>query len=96
MVTTRRHHSGEFKARVVVEAIKGVKTTTELASEYEVHPMQITKWKKQAIEELPGIFSERRERGAQEEEALRSRLYEQVGRLQVELEWLKKKCRVEY
>jgi putative transposase len=64
---------------------------SELASEYEVHPNQITQWKKQVLAELPGIFSDRRKRDADGEEELKARLYQQIGQLQVELEWLKKK-----
>ena len=63
----------------------------ELASEFEVHPTQIAKWKKQVLEELPGLFSSRRERRAEDAEALKARLYQQIGQLQVELDWLKKK-----
>jgi putative transposase len=81
----RRNHSAEFKARVALEAVKGIKSMAELASEYEVHPNQITKWKKQVLAELPGIFSDRRKRDAE------GRLYQQIGQLQVELDWLKKK-----
>ncbi len=87
----RRNHSAEFKARVALEAVKGIKSMSELAAAYEVHPNQISKWKKQVLAELPGIFSDRRKREADGEEALRARLYQQIGQLQVELEWLKKK-----
>ena len=91
----RRNHSAEFKARVALEALKGIKSMSELASEYEVHPNQISKWKKQVMEELPGIFSERRKRETASEEELKSRLYQQIGQLQVELDWLKKKSGLE-
>jgi len=87
----RKNHSAEFKARVALEAVKGIKSMAELASEYEVHPNQISKWKKQVLTELPGIFSDRRKREADGEETLKARLYQQIGQLQVELEWLKKK-----
>jgi len=72
----RRNHSAEFKARVALEAIKGMKSMSELASEYEVHPNQITRWKQQALSALPGIFSERRRREGEAEEALKARLYQ--------------------
>jgi putative transposase len=88
----RRNHSAAFKARVALEAIRGVKSTSELSSEFEVHPAQIAKWKKQALEELPGIFAGRREKDAGDEEQLRDQLYQEIGRLKVELDWLKKKC----
>jgi transposase-like protein len=59
--------------------------------EYGVHPTQIAQWKKQALDELPEIFSSRRQKGEQEEEALKAALYQQIGQLKVELDWLKKK-----
>ncbi len=58
--------------------------------EYGVHPTQIAQWKKQVLEELSEIFSQRRQKGAQEEEALKDALYQQIGQLKGELEWLKK------
>ena len=91
----RRNHSAEFKARVVLEALKGIKSMSELASEYEVHPNQISTWKKQVLAELPGIFSDRRKRESDGGEELKARLYEQIGQLQVELNWLKKKSGLE-
>ena len=87
----RKRHSAEVKAKVALEAIKGHKTVNEIASEYGVHPTQIAQWKKQALEELPKIFSQRRQKGAQQEEALKDALYQQIGQLKVELDWLKKK-----
>lgn len=88
----RKRYGTEFKARVAIEAIKGQKTTNELASQYGVHPNQVVQWKKQALEELPQVFSDRRGRAAKAEEALKAALYQQIGQLKVELEWLKKKC----
>jgi putative transposase len=87
----RKRHSAELKAKVALEAIKGYKTANEIASEYGVHPTQIAQWEKQVLEELPDIFSSRRQKGAQEEEALKAALYQQIGQLKVELDWLKKK-----
>ncbi len=87
----RKRHSAELKAKVALEAIKGQKTVNEIASEYGVHPTQIAQWKKQALDELPEIFSSRRQKGVQEEEALKAALYQQIGQLKVELDWLKKK-----
>jgi len=91
----RRNHSAEFKARVALDAIKGIKSMAELSSEYAVHPTQISKWKQQVMEELPGIFSEKRSREANSEADLKARLYQQIGQLQVELDWLKKKSGIE-
>jgi transposase-like protein len=87
----RRKFSAEFKARVAREALKEHKTIAELASEFDVHPNQISQWKKQLLEALPDVFSRGREYDRKAEEALKDRLYRQIGRLQVELDWLKKK-----
>src|SRR5919109_862949 len=85
-----RQHSAEFKAKVTLEAIRGERTMNELAAEYGVHPVQITQWKKVALEELPKIFSSRRGTKHKEEEALKAALYQQIGQLKVALNWLKK------
>ena len=87
----RRNHSAAFKAKVALAAAKGDKTIAELASQYEVHPSQIAKWKKQLLESLPEIFSCRRPKEQQDQEALTAQLYQQIGQLKVELDWLKKK-----
>ena len=89
MSRRRRTFSGAFKAKVALAAIRGDKTTAELASEFGVHGNQVSAWKKQLLEGAPGLFAERRAHeadGAAEEE-----LYEQIGRLKMEVEWLKKK-----
>jgi transposase-like protein len=91
MTMQRRQHSGEFKAKVALEAIRGERTINELAAEYGVHPVQITQWKKVALEALPQIFSGRHGAKHKEEEALKAALYQQMGQLKVELDWLKKK-----
>ena len=93
MAGKRRRFSAEFKARVVRAALREDKTLAELAGQFGVHPNQITEWKGQVLEALPEVFGQRRpadEKAAEEHEA---RLYQQIGRLQVELEWLKKKSR---
>ena len=87
----RRRFSAEFKARVAREALKEHKTIAELASEFDVHPNQISQWKKQLLEALPDVFSRGKQYDRKAEEALKDRLYRQIGRLQVELDWLKKK-----
>ena len=96
MKNQRRKHRAEFKAKVALEAIKGGRTVNELAAQYEVHPTQIAQWKKQVLEELPSLFSARREKAQKADEELRARLYEQIGQLQVELNWLEKKTGREY
>lgn len=87
----RRQFSAEFKARVARGALKEQKTVAELAAEYEVHPNQIAQWKKQLLDGAEGLFSRGGEMDRQREEALKDRLYRQIGQLQVELDWLKKK-----
>jgi transposase-like protein len=91
-MTQRKRYSAEFKARVALEALKGYKTINELASTYGVHPTQIAQWKKLLERELPQIFSSRRERREPEHEAVQAQLYQQIGQLKVEVDWLKKKA----
>ena len=90
MATQRNHYGADFKARVALEALKGHKTINELVSHFGVHPTQINKWKKQLQNELPQIFSNRHEKREQDHEALQAQLYQQIGQLKVELDWLKK------
>jgi transposase-like protein len=92
MKSDRKTYSGEWKAKIAVEAIKGQSTINEISSDYKVHPSQIMKWKKQALEQMPEIFSDKREKKLQSDEELKSKLYEQIGKLQVELDWVKKKA----
>jgi transposase-like protein len=91
MARKRRRFSADFKAKVALEAVRGQKTVAELAGEYEVHANQITQWKKQLLESLPEVFGRRRELEAADQAELVDRLYQQIGRLKVELDWVKKK-----
>jgi len=91
MKDQRKRFSGDFKTKVAVEAIKGHRTATEIAGEYGVHPNQITQWKKQALEGLPELLSDKRKKREMDQEDLAAQLYQQIGRLKVELDWLKKK-----
>ena len=84
-------HSASFKAKVVLEAIREQRTINEIASSYGIHPNLLSQWKKQALDSLPEIFKNGRAKAQKNEEALRDRLYLQIGQLQVELDWLKKK-----
>ena len=97
----RKPRSAKFKAQVALEALKNQKTINALATEYQVHPNQIGQWKKQLLEGLPSLFANGRGKTAQNDEALQARLYEetclrathrQVGRLKVELDFVKKKA----
>ena len=89
----RKKHSKELKARVAMAALQGDRTLAEIASTYGVHPNMVSKWKQQAIESLPDLFERgaaaRRNSAAGDEE--KARLYEKIGRLEVEIDWLKKK-----
>ena len=93
MAKKRRRFTAEFKTRVVRAALREDKTLAELASEFGVHANQITDWKRQALEAMPEVFSRRKAADAKAAEAHEARLYEQVGKLQVEREWMKKKGR---
>ena len=88
----RKTYTTEFKVKVVLEAFKGQRTINEISSHYGIHPNQVNQWKKQAVESLPDVFSSRRARAAEDEEALKGQLYQQIGQLKVELDWLKKKA----
>ena len=90
MKSKRRNHSGQFKVKVALAATKGDKTIAELASEFGVHPTQVTQWKKQLLDALPEVFSRRRQRDQQQQDELTAELYRQIGQLKVELDWLKK------
>ena len=91
MTTTRKQYRPAFKARVAIEAIRGEKTLGQLASQFKVHPMQIGKWRKSAVEQLPELFADGRSRKGAVLEPDNDALYEEIGRLKVELDWLKKK-----
>ena len=92
MSTQRKRYSAEFKARVALDAVKGLKTVNELASTYGVHPTQITHWKHQFQKEVPHIFSARRDKREHDQEAFQAQLYQHIGQLKVELDWVKKKA----
>jgi transposase-like protein len=89
MTKSRRRFNAQFKFKVALDAVRETKTIAELAGEHGVHPNQISQWKKQLLEEGSSIFS--RTPAAQKEESVQAELFEQIGRLKMELEWLKKK-----
>ena len=93
MAGKRRRFTAEFKARVVRAALREDKTLAQLATQFDVHPNQITEWKRQVLEAMPEIFARKKQADARASEEHEARLYEQVGKLQVELEWMKKKAR---
>jgi transposase len=90
MPKTRRSFTAEFKAKVTLEAIRGQRTVAEIAQHYSVHPNQVSTWKSQAVEHLQEGFKDGRRRKEADDEALKDQLYQQIGRLKVELDWLKK------
>ncbi len=91
MAGIRKRHSSQVKVKVVLEALKGQRTTAELTSQYGVHASQILAWKKRVLEVLPEAFSHSRKRSELEQQALIDELYKQIGQLTVERDWLKKK-----
>lgn len=88
---TRTTYSADFKAKLALEVIKGNRTLAEIASDAQIHPNLLTQWKRQLLESLPTVFSDKRARENKEQEALTDQLYQQIGQLKVELDWLKKK-----
>jgi transposase-like protein len=88
MKQNRRKHSPSFKARLALEALKGEETTAELASRFEVHPSQIRTWKRALTEGATGIFGSDQGQGKKGDEALIAQLYQQIGQLKVERDFL--------
>jgi transposase-like protein len=88
MKRIRRNHGAAFKVQVAMAAMKEDRTIAELASEYKIHPNQISKWKKHFQENAESLFTDRSNK---ENEETVARLYEEIGRLKVELDYLKKK-----
>lgn len=88
---SKKRFTSEFKSKVAIEALKGHKTISELSSEFEVHPSQIQVWKKQLLDGSKDIFNGKKDKKDESVIQERDRLYAQVGRLAVELDWLKKK-----
>jgi transposase-like protein len=91
MTKQRNNYSADFKAKVAIAAIKGDQTINEIASTFGIHSNQVTTWKKQALTIIPDAFSSRQLRQAEADEELKARLYQQIGQLKVEIDWLKKK-----
>ena len=92
MSKQRRHHSPEFKFKIALEAARGLKTLNEIASDSGLHPNQVSQWKQELLDRGASLFHQPGDHSAQDAEALQTELYEQIGRLKMELEWLKKKA----
>ncbi|WP_019568827.1 transposase [Thioalkalivibrio sp. ALMg13-2] len=87
----RTTHSPELKAKVALEAVRGLKTATEIAQEYGVHPVQVSQWKKALLEDSSTLFDQKRGPKPKAEYQTDEKLYSEIGRLKMELDWLKKK-----
>ena len=92
MSTKRIRHTAKFKFQIALEAIKSDKTISQLASDHQLHPSQISQWKKQLLEQGSDIFATHPTKRQREQNDKESSLYEQIGRLNMELDWLKKKA----
>ncbi len=90
MTGKRKRHPAAFKARVALEAAKQTRTVAELAKTFQVHPVQISQWKKQLLDGAETLFRDGRRRDHDASEAVQAELYERIGRLNMEVEWLKK------
>jgi len=92
-VRTRRRYDESFKAKVAVEALKGEKTVSELASQYEVHPNQIMQWRKQLLEGASEVFTRRKDPELDEIRKELDRAHRKLGQRDLEVDYLKKKCK---
>jgi putative transposase len=92
MTTRRKQHSAQFKFKVALEAAKGEQTRNQIASQHGVHPGQVTEWKQKLLSEGTQLFGRQPGREAAAQASREADLYEQIGRLKMELEWLKKKA----
>lgn len=92
MAGKRKQHSAAFKAQVALAALKGDRTVNELAGHFGVHPTLVHAWKKQLLAGAEGLFANGAKPDAADAEARQAELFEQIGRLKMELEWLKKKA----
>lgn len=86
----RKRYSAELKAKVAIEAIQGLKTAQEIARRHQIHPNLVGLWKRQALEALPELFSRKGVGNHEDQEQLAKELYQRIGQLEMELEWLKK------
>ena len=92
MAGKRKQHTAAFKAQVALAALKGDRTVNELAAHYGVHPTNIHAWKKQLLAGAEAVFSNGTRTASADSETAQAELYEQIGRLQMELAWVKKKA----
>lgn len=94
MKAKRRRHEPEFKARVALEALKGIKTIQQIAKDFDIHPVQVSEWKKAITEGASGVFGPGREKAESADfERQRDELHAKIGQLTVEVDFLRKKSR---
>ena len=94
MKAKRRRHEPEFKARVAIEALKNTRTIQEIAKEFDIHPVQVSEWKKQMLESAPGAFGADRKKAHEEDfERQRESLHAKIGQQAVEIDFLRKKSK---
>jgi transposase len=94
-MTVRRTHSPEFKARVAMEAISGRKTLQEIAAEHAIHPIQVSQWKKQLLESASDLFGKgRKDKERGDQQTREAELFQEIGKLKMELEWLKRRSQL--
>lgn len=94
MKAKRRRHQPEFKARVALEAVKGLKTIQQIAKDFDVHPVQVSDWKKQLQDRLSSVFEQDAPQGSSEDfDRERSQLHSKIGQLSVEVDFLRKKSK---
>jgi len=88
---SRKSFTSQHKAKVALEAIRGIKTLNEIAQEFAVHPTQVSEWKKVLLAQASGLFNTKRGPKPEDPSTSPERLYSEIGRLKMELDWLKKK-----
>ena len=91
MTNKRKRYSSEFKAKVALDALKEQKTLSELSNQYQIHSVQISTWKKQLLDGSALIFKNSKNNNQKKQQNLEAHLYQEIGRLKIELDWLKKK-----
>lgn len=89
----RRKHFAEFKAKVAMEALQGIKTVSQIAQEYEIHPVMVSKWKKELVSRMPELFEEKNRPRTKNVEKEQEQLHRKVGQLTMEVDFLEKKCK---
>jgi len=93
MKAKRKRHDNAFKARVALEALKGIKTIQTIVKEFDLHPMQVSEWKRKLQESLPEAFERGKKGGPDDFEAEREKLHSKIGQLTIELDFVIKKSK---